>query len=139
MLKRSNDQRDFNYDKIINNSTRSANKKTLQNLSYFLALFFAYLSYNSVNLKIFYYIFFVILMIFGAYFARLFVNIKFFYQLQKIHNLNEQIGFLIVKLIVFFTIILPMSLFFKLFKRQFLLRSVDRSLNSYFVKCNTDF
>jgi hypothetical protein len=28
---------------------------------------------------------------------------------------------------------------FKLFKRQFLLRSVDRSLNSYFVKCNTDF
>ena len=139
MLKRSNDQRDFNYDKIIGNSCDNANKKTLQNLSYFLALFFAYLSYNSVNLKIFYYIFFVILMIFGAYFARLFVNIKFFYQLQKIHNLNEQIGFLIVKIIVFFTIILPMSLFFKLFKRQFLLRSVDRSLNSYFVKCNTDF
>lgn len=134
-----NDQQDFNYDKIINNSWDNNNKKTLQNLSYFLALFFAYLSYNSINLKIFYYIFFVILMIFSAYFSRIFANVKFFRQLQKIHNLNEQIGFLILKIIVFFIIILPISLFFKLFKRQFLLRSVDRSLNSYFVKCNTDF
>ena len=132
-------QLDFNYHKIVNNSSINSNQKSLQNLGYFLALFFSYLSYNSANLKIFYYSVFVILMIFSAYFAHLLLNIKFFRKLQKIHNLNEQIGKLIIRIIIFILVILPMSLFFKLFKRQFLLRSVDRSLNSYFVCRNTDF
>ncbi len=132
-------QLDFNYHKIVNNSSINSNQKSLQNLGYLLALFFSYLSYNSANLKIFYYSVFVILMIFSAYFAHLLLNIKFFRKLQKIHNLNEQIGKLIIRVIIFILVILPMSLFFKLFKRQFLLRSVDRSLNSYFVCRNTDF
>ncbi len=132
-------QLDFNYHKIVNNSSINSNQKSLQNLGYLLALFFSYLSYNSANLKIFYYSVFVILMIFSAYFAHLLLNIKFFRKLQKIHNLNEQIGKLIIRIIIFILVILPMSLFFKLFKRQFLLRSVDRSLNSYFVCRNTDF
>ena len=139
MIKISNSLDDFNYKKILDNSALNTNKKSLQNLGYILALFFAYLSYNSVNLKIFHYVIFIILMIFSAYLGHLFVDTKIFNQLQKSYNLIELIGFLIFRLIVFFIIILPMSLIFKLFKKQFLLRNVDRSLNSYFVRCNTDF
>ncbi len=123
----------LDYTQIITNSITNSNKKIAQNQGYFLAFFLAFLAYESNNLKIFLFSFFVVLMFVSAYFPKIFLHTKFFAPMYKIHNFVKNFFYLIIKSLIFLNVISILFLLIKFFKKRFLIVGVDRSMDSYFT------
>jgi hypothetical protein len=74
-----NSNPDFN--KIIDESIKDSRNKIARNQGYFLGLFFSYLAYLSNDLKIVFYIIFLILFFLSSYFPRFFFKNKIIYNI----------------------------------------------------------
>ena len=131
-----NSNPDFN--KIIDESIKDSRNKIARNQGYFLGLFFSYLAYLSNDLKIVFYVIFLILFFLSSYFPELFLKIKLFTPFEKFNNFIKRTIGLIFKIIIFFMVIMPIYFLVKIFKKDLLFNYKNTASMSYFKDCSNN-